>query len=131
MASEHDPVNWIIPAGESSTTIVFLEPTRNLDVYLAIHRIANGSNGNVIVTTAEGSSLTLLAQQENSPPSTVDVSSSQITIEHQGRFGNRAPLTGTYQLLCCSVGRTATVSRNTTQRKNKQTRQARKRKALE
>ena len=61
MASEHDPVNWIIPAGESSTTIVFLEPTRNLDVYLAIYRIANGSNGNVIVTTAEGSSLTLLA----------------------------------------------------------------------
>jgi hypothetical protein len=42
---------------------VFLEPTRNLDVYLAIYRIANGSNGNVIVTTAEGSSLTLLAQQ--------------------------------------------------------------------
>lgn len=110
MASEHDPVNWIIPDGEASTTIVFLEATGNQDVYLAIYRITNNSDLDVIVRTAEGSTLTLLGQQQGAQPASIDVSSTQIILAHEGRFLRGNPLTGTYQLLCCSVGRTASFT---------------------
>jgi hypothetical protein len=107
MASEHDPVNWIIPFGPDAPpyiTIVFLESNVNSDSYLAIYRITNTSEVDVIVRTAEGSTLTLLGQQADGQPASIDVSSTMIFIQPAGRSFLRRPLTGTYQLLCCSVG---------------------------
>lgn len=113
MASEHDPVSWIIPFGPNAPayiTIVFFESNVNWDGYLAIYRITNTSVADVIVGTAEGSTLTLLGQQADAQPASIDVSSTSITIRPAGRSFVRRPLTGTYQLLCCSVGRTDTFS---------------------
>jgi hypothetical protein len=107
MVSEHDPVNWIIPEGSAYTTIVFLESTVNLDGYLAIYRITNTSELDVIIGTLAGNNFILSGQQADAQPASIDVSSTQITIGHEGRFYRGKPLTGTYQLLCCSVGRTA------------------------
>jgi hypothetical protein len=87
---QHDPTNWVLTHQHPTQTIFASETT-----YSAIHRITNESQVVVTVQTA-GRARFDLAQN-----SSLDISSSSVTLSVPGGLGLQQEARGQYQLLCC------------------------------
>jgi hypothetical protein len=105
MTTQYDQANWLLTDEHQKLTIIFFEPAGVAAVYLAIYRITNESEFDIIVTTAHGTQLLLPANRKT--PSSLDVSSTRVDLSPARPLEKGASAAGTYQDICCSLAQSS------------------------
>lgn len=111
MAAQNDPANWLLTHEHPSLNIVFFEPAGIAAVYLAIYRITNESEFDIEVVTAAGRGLLLPAKRQK--PSSIDVSSTSISLRPLLPLEAHASAAGTYRNICCSLAQSSATFHTT------------------
>jgi hypothetical protein len=112
MATQYDQANWTLTRNHPRVTILFFEPVGIAAVYLAIYRVTNDSDVDVTVITARGQQI-VLPGFGGTRPSSVDVSSTMLTIEAARPLEQGERVIGTYQDICCSLAQSTATFHTT------------------
>ncbi len=95
--NQYELGSWMIDQAHPETTVVFFEPTGVAAIYMAIYRVINPDEVDVVVETARGNSILLRAG------TSLDVSSVVVKIKAAGALVKGQRVRGQYQHICCSL----------------------------